>query len=100
MLITSVREYFFRYRALTQFIVTLAAAMMVRLAWSVYSRSLYEPGEPLLAGLIGGVLLGSVYTAAWAPLLHRFLMSTPYFWGIGRPRYGYTGSVRLNDERV
>lgn len=91
MIVTAFREYLFRYRVMTQIVVTLTACLLVRTAWTMYYHLLYEAREPLLRDwLIGGVIV-SAYTAALAPFAFRLLLSMSRPLGITRPRYGYAG---------
>ena len=91
IIITLIREYLFRYRMMTQMVVTLTACMLVRTAWTMYYHLLYEPRSSLLGDwLIGGVMV-SAYTAALAPFVFRLLLSMSRPLGIARPRYGYAG---------
>ena len=89
--VVSVRDYLFRYRMVTQFVVTLAACLLVRVAWTVYHHTLYGPAGPLLVNLTMDVLLASIYTAAFAPPLHRGLLRMSRTLGLARPRYTYAG---------
>jgi rod shape-determining protein MreD len=91
MAVASVRDYLFRRRAMTQFVTTLVACLMVRLAWTVYVRVLYDPGEGVLMSLGVDVLLASVYTALWAPIVHPVLLRLSRAIGLPQPRYTYTG---------
>jgi rod shape-determining protein MreD len=91
MLVCSTREYIFRRRAETQFIVTFVACLLVRLAWTMYCRLLYDPADGLLATLATDVLMGSIYTAAWAPPVHKGLLRVSRMLGLPRPRYTYAG---------
>ena len=94
-LTASVREAVFRYRALTQFVVTLCVCLLVQTGWLAYRRVLYDPAEGFVVDLALGVLLGSLYTAAWAPLFHRVLSPLSRLLGLPRPRYTYSGSGRV-----
>lgn len=98
--ITSVREHFFRYRAATQFVVTLAACLLVQAAWLAYRRALYDTAEPFLADLTVDVVTAAIYTAVWAVLLHKGLLRMSGMLGLARPRYSYAGLHRLGDARV
>jgi len=91
VVVVAVRDYLFRDRALTRFVVTLAASLSVCLMWTVYSRIFYDRAESLFAELAVGVLLASVYTAAWAPLVHGGLTHMSRTFGLVRPRYTYAG---------
>ncbi len=97
--ITSVREHLFRYRAATQFVVTLVVCLLLRAAWLVYRRVSYDVAEPFLADLTVDVL-AAIYTAVWAPLLHKGLLGMSGILGLARPRYSYAGLHRLGDTRV
>jgi rod shape-determining protein MreD len=91
MIVTSLREYLFRYRVMTQLVAALTACLLVRTAWTMYYHLLYEAREPMLSDwLIGGVI-ASVYTAALAPFAFRVLLGLSRSLGIARPRYGYAG---------
>ena len=91
IIVTLLREYLFRYRVMTQMVVTLTACLLIRTAWTMYYHLLYEARGPMLGDwLIGGVI-ASAYTAAFSPLAFRMLLSVPRLLGIARPRYGYAG---------
>jgi hypothetical protein len=90
LLVHSVREFVFRYHAGTQFAVTLGVALVVQLGWAVYRRLLLP--EAGWAGA-GEVVLASVYTAAFAPLLGRGMLSMSRVLGLPRRRYTYRGLV-------
>lgn len=98
--IVLLREYVFRYRALTQFLVVLAACCMIRIAWMVYRRSVYTEATSALAEVARDVVLASIYTAVWAPLLHHGLLSLSGVFGFARPRYSYAGLHRAGNARV
>ena len=93
--VTSVRDYVFRDRALTQLLLTLVVSVLVRLAWTVYSRLLHDPGGALFVDLVLEVVIASVYTAVWAPLLHKGLLRMSRTFGLARPRYTYAGQQRM-----
>ena len=91
MIVTSLREYLFRYRVVTQTAVTLIACLLIRTVWTIYYHLMYDAWEPFLRDwLIGGVMV-SVYTAAIAPFAFRVLLRMSRWLGIARPRYGYAG---------
>ena len=98
--VAATREYFFRYRARTQFFVTLTACLLTHTAWLVYQRVLYDPRPNVVADFVTGVLAASLYTAAWAPLTHKLFLRMSRTFGIGRPRYTYAGLHRLDAARV
>jgi rod shape-determining protein MreD len=92
--VVSVREHLFRYSHVTQFVVALLACFMVRVGWIVYCRVLYSVADSLLVDLMTNVLLVSVYTAAWAPLLHTALLRMSPVFRMARPRYTYARQGR------
>ena len=100
MAVTSIREFLFRHRWQTQVIVTLVVCLVVRSAWLVYSRVAYAPAGSVLADGLIEVLLASVYTAAWTPLLNRGFLRLGRALGIALPRYTYTGLHRVRGARV
>ncbi len=91
MLVVLVREYLLRYRARTQFVVTLVVGLLLQTAWMVYRRSSYGPTGSIAADLLGGPVFASVYTAAWAPLIHRGMLNISRPLGIVHRRYRFSG---------
>jgi len=89
MIVTSLREYLFRYRVVTQVAVTLTACLLVRTGWTMYCHMLYEPSGPLLRDWLISGLVASAYTAALAPFAFRVLLRMGRPLGIARPRYTY-----------
>ena len=100
LLVFPIREYFFRYRSATQFVVTFIVCVLVRGGWCLYYRMLYEPIAPILIDLTSGCLLTSIYTAVWAPPLHKILLPMSRLLGITRPRYTFAGLERMRELRV
>ena len=84
--VLSVREYLFRHRVWPQFLVTLGACLLIRLAWTVYCRALYDPAGSLWVDLMGGIVMVSLYTALWAPVVHWVLLPMWRTLGLPRPR--------------
>lgn len=91
MLVTLSREYLLRYRARTQFAVVLVVGLLLQTGWMVYRRVSYGPAGSILTDWVGVSVLASVYTAAWAPLIHRGLLGMSRLLGITHPRYRYSG---------
>lgn len=85
------REYLFRYWAVTQFALTLVIAIAVESAWLFYRRTAYPPVRSLSSDWFVGVLLTSFYTAAWAPIFHALLLKLSGLLGLPRPRYSHAG---------
>jgi rod shape-determining protein MreD len=98
--VCSVREYVFRYWALTQFTLTLVLALCVQTAWMMYRRTMYGPVQPLWSDWFFGAAMTSLYTAAWAPILHRALLALSGLLGIARPRYSHTGLRSVGSSNV
>ncbi len=94
MFITSIRDYLFCYRPETQFIVTLITCLCIRVCWFFYRRVLYDPAESVVLDLLLQVVAVSIYTAAWALLIHRLLSPMSRLWGVPRPRYTHAGLSR------
>jgi rod shape-determining protein MreD len=99
-LVASIRDALFRYGAWTQFVVTLLVCVVIQGAWCCYRRLLYDPAQSVFVDLTLGVLLTSVYTAAWAPLFHWLLSPMSRLLGLPRPRYAYPGLSRVGDVSV
>ena len=78
----------------------LAAGLLIRGGWCIYRRLLYEFAQPIFVDFMIDGLLASVYTAMWAPWLHKAFLSMSGFWGISRPRYTYAGLERMKEVRV
>ena len=100
LLVASVREYFFRFRSLTQCFVTLIACLVVHSGWLVYQRVLYAPASSWWGDFGGGVVLTAVYAALAAPLVHKMLLPISPMIGIDRPRYSYAGLERMKHAGV
>ncbi len=88
-IISSIREYLFRYRVVTQAVVTLTACLFVRTGWMLYYHNLYEPSGPLPRDWLINGLVASAYTAVLAPFAFGLLLRMARPLGIARPRYGY-----------
>lgn len=91
----AVREWVFVRHPLTQFAVTLGAALAIRVAWAVYCAALGQPGEP-----VGRLMWTCVYTALWAPLIHGGLLRISALLGLGRAGVGNRAGPRLGGQRV
>ncbi len=98
--VSSMREYVFRYWALTQFTLTLVLALCVQSVWMVYRRTAYTPMRPLWSDWFVGAVMTSLYTAAWAPILHRALLMLSGPLGIARPRYSHAGLRSVGSSNV
>ena len=98
--VSSVREYVFRYWALTQFTLTLVLALCVQTVWMMYRRTMYTPVRPLWSDWFVGAVLTSLYSAAWAPVLHRLLLQLSGLLGIARPRYSHAGLRSVGSSNV
>jgi len=87
MLVLPTRDYVFRGAGWPQFLVTLGVCVLIRTVWIVYYHAVYDPARSIFLELAAGVLLASLYTALWAPLLHRVLL--PWWRALGLPRPVY-----------
>ena len=84
------REYLFRYRATTQFAVTFICGLLLCVLWIAYARFTYSSADGVPFHVYQAVL-GSLYSALLALILHRLLLRSSRFIGLPRPRYGFSG---------
>ncbi|HNQ23541.1 MAG TPA: rod shape-determining protein MreD [Phycisphaerae bacterium] len=92
--IAGLREYVFRARPDTQFLLTLGAAAAAQAAWVLYRALVYaEPGFGP-GGALLEILGGAAYTAIWAPPVHAILLRRAGLFGLRRPRYTHAGMQR------
>jgi rod shape-determining protein MreD len=94
LFVIAIREYLFCHRPATQFAVTFLASLLIRLVWFGYRHLLYDPVGSIVWDFIGQVVLVSMYTAVWAPLIDKPLWSMARLFGIPRPRYTHAGLDR------
>ena len=92
------REYVFRYRISTQFMLTLIVGLVLQTSWLVYRRFAYVPTVSVAWELFSYCIPSAVYTAIWAPLLSKGFLALSKALGIEHPRYTFGGIRRL--ERV
>jgi len=92
MMVTSVREYLFRSSWITQFALTAAVVLLIHTIWMLYRRLVHRPFDSALGTWTTGCLLLSVYTAAWAPLVHSGLLRFSRLLGIAPPGHTSAGS--------
>jgi len=100
LLVSSVRDYLFRYNAFSQFVVTAVAAMMVCAGWFCYRRVLFDPGMPFLGDVFVNVILAPLYTGLVAIPIHGAMLAVLRTFGLTPPRYTFTGLHRLEAGRV
>lgn len=100
LLVVSVREYLFRFHPITQFAMTAVTALLLQFVWLIYRRILYQPIESLPIELISSVIWASLYTACFAPPVHKVLLKLSRLFGIPQPRYTFAGLSRLRAGRV
>lgn len=82
--LVSLREFLFQRRAVTHFLATLVAGLLIRTAWSVYAEVLYGlPSGGPLQGL-KTVGFAAFYTAALAPFVHAVLLRGSAMLGLPR----------------
>lgn len=95
-----VRDYLFRYWTLTQFTLTLILALGVQTIWLFVRRASHIVVGPFWTDWLVGVLLTSIYTAAWAPILHALLLRMSGLLGLPRPRYSHAGLRSVGSSDV
>ncbi len=100
VVVVNVREFVFRYSRVTQFLMTLVACLSVRALWLTYHRALYDQAGSVWLDVLCGVLVTSIYTAAWAPLFHSGMLKMGKAFGIAVPRYSYAGLHRMVSSHV
>lgn len=98
--VSTVREYVFRYWAITQFTLTLVLAIGLGTVLMIYRRMMYGQARPLWSDWLVFVLMSSLYTASWAPILHGLLLRLSGLLGIARPRYGHAGLRSMSSPNV
>lgn len=91
LLVSGLREYLFRYRGTTQFAVTFAVGLVLRMVWVIYRTATIGLHESWGVLLLQEVLWAACWTAVFAPVVHRFLLSGHRMLGINRPRYSHAG---------
>lgn len=91
MFVVSIREFLFRYHALTQLGLTFAVAASVQSLWLIYRYALYGLDASLLADFFSGAVPAGLYTAAWAPPVHGALLRMARPFGVARTRYSHAG---------
>ncbi len=100
VVVVNVREFVFKFGRTTQFLVTLLACLSVRALWLTYHRALYDQAGSVWLDVLCGVLVTSLYTAAWAPLFHSGMLKMGKAVGIAVPRYSYAGLHRAVSSHV
>ena len=88
--VVSVRDLVFRYRASTHFALTFVAAGLLQTGWLVWRWRCYGVSDSV-GRIMGLMLLGSLYSAVWAPIMHGALLRAARWIGVPRPRYGFSG---------
>ncbi len=96
----SFRDYLFRRRALTQFVVTFAAAFLLQMAWLVYRRVVFAHGPNLSVEWALSLIAAPLYTALWAPPVHRALLGIAPWLGLPSSRYSFAGLNRVGSVDV
>lgn len=87
--VAGARQFLFRYRATTQFMVTMVAALVVHAGWLVYRRAAL-PGPTFTPDSLALSVLSSVYTGAWAPVFHGGLLRAARWIGVPKPKYRFS----------
>ena len=85
-LVTTVRLEVFRYRWSAQFFLTLLASFLLRIAWMIYVSWRFGQLGRMIPGWFAEAAFSSVYSAAWAPLIHSVLLRRASWFGLPRPK--------------
>lgn len=99
-LVVTVREYLFRYHWQTQFLITLILGLLIRLVWGIYRLAMYPDAVWTVWSIAAEVIVGAVYTAAFAPPIHKLFLSMPRLLGLSKPRYSFSGPRTVEGSRV
>ncbi len=91
-LVTMSRDYVFRFGWISQLLVTAASCAFVQFLWLCYRFVIYGAHESVLRELWRGLILTSLYTGLWAPVLHFVFLRFSKILGIPRPRNVYANS--------
>ena len=100
LVVVGLRDFLFKYHAVTQFMVTLAICALVRSAWAMFCLMQYENASWTVAGLLVNALIVALYTAAFAPPVDRLLLKMSGLLGLPRRRYTFEGAHSLGDNGV
>lgn len=92
LLIVAVRQYVFRYWAVTQFFVTLAVCAIVQTVWCLYRWMAYVEPYGMPGGALGEITAVAVYTALLSPFIQQPLQRLGRLFGFARPKYRYLGA--------
>lgn len=88
--VAALRELVFRHRASTQFAMTLVTGLLLHTAWLIYASLRFGALGSFLPEWFSSVFFVALYSAAWAPLIHRALLTIADLLGIHRPRMRFT----------
>ncbi|MFQ5413257.1 MAG: rod shape-determining protein MreD [Phycisphaerae bacterium] len=99
-LVASLREFVWRDRIAAQVVVTLIASVFVRSLWGMYRHVMYAQLDESTLAVLRDIAGGSLYTAAWAPLVHAPLAAGGGVFGVPRlrptrGRAGWIGAERV-----
>jgi len=83
-MVVSMREYLFRYRTTTQFVLTLFVSAALNVCWLAYRRAAYGAVEVWYESFLA--MASSLYTAAWAPIMDATLLRAAGLIGMQRQR--------------
>lgn len=100
VLVFSVRDYLFRYQGTTQFCITLIACFLVRALWAPYLVWMYPQADWGFGSLLLEGMATALYTALFAPFLHKFGVGMAGAFGLPKRRYTYSGSIRIDTASV
>ena len=100
VVVLAVRELLFRDRLSTLVLLTAATGLLLRGGWILYRLLLYGTMGLSVGGALREMVLGALWSAAWAGPLGLLLRRGHRLLGLPRPRYSYAGLTRMNPSHV
>ncbi len=95
--VLAIREYLFRYHAITRFAITLAVCLGIRLMWMAYAQALYPHASWSWGGWILESLFVAIYSAVFAVPTTKLLLAIPQALGLPQRKYTFEGHVTMGD---
>ncbi len=93
LLLVGARDHIFRFSLLTQLAATFVLGVALRGAWLTYVVTVYD--SPMVRASTQ-VILGSAYSALWAPPLHAAGLRAARLLGVPRLHRGPLGLTELS----
>lgn len=100
LLVGSIRHLVFLKSAWTHFAVTLMAGFVLQAYLGLYRVFQFPLGSAGPAGVFAEGAMISVYTAAWAPIVHYVLLRFSRGLGLHTSRYHHSGLLFAGQSRV